>query len=164
MRLLALLLAVGLPAGDAPGDWANRIPAEDLKPAVRGEQVQVNPPPVTYRPEVYIPDPVAGDCESWRPLLEKYDMPFWLFRPIMWRESRCSNARNYNPRTRDDSFGVLQTNRWGGMGAVYDRNDIDRSFHATAEGGVAAAALLFHSCGSLGPWTPPYSCPGGWPS
>lgn len=141
-----------------------RVHHEGLLTAVRGTQVQVNPPPpVTYKPEVYIPEPVDFDCESWRPLLEKYDMPFGLFRPIMFRESRCSNVRNYSTRTRDDSYGVLQTNRWGSMAAVYDRNGIDRSFHATPEGGVAAAALLYHSCGTLGPWTPPYSCPGGWP-
>lgn len=134
-----------------------------FEPAVRGTQVQVNPPPppVTYDPEV--PEPVDFDCESWRPLLEKYDMPFGLFKPIMLRESRCSNARNYSTRTRDDSYGVLQTNRWGRMAAVYDRNGIDRAFHATPEGGVASAALLYHSCGTLGPWTKPYSCPGGWP-
>lgn len=133
-------------------------------PAERGDQVQVNPPVPTYKPEVYIPTPVDYDCESWRPLLEKYDMPFDRFRPIMWRESNCTNAFNYNTRTRDDSLGVLQTNRWGAMAAVYDRNGIDRAFHSTHEGGVAAAALLYHSCGTLGPWTKPYSCPGGWPS
>ena len=161
---LLIVLAMAEIVNAEPRGIHKGILAGDLQPAERGTQVQVNPPPPeTYKPEVYIPDPVDFDCESWRPLLEKYDMPFGLFKPIMFRESRCTNARNYSTRTRDDSYGVLQTNRWGSMAAVYDRNDIDRSFHATPEGGVAAAALLYHSCGTLGPWTKPYSCPGGWP-
>jgi hypothetical protein len=114
------------------------------------------------------PQPVKGDCESWRPLLEKYGLPFDRLRPIMWRESRCSHARNYNRRTRDDSFGVLQINRWGSLDRKWTAAGFPRWFMDTPEGGVAAAAFLYHACnrrgnGGLGPWTRPYRCRGGWP-
>ena len=147
LMVLVIVLSVATIAGAEP-----RPTHEGLRPAVRGVQIQTVPP-----------DPVAGNCESWRPLLEKYNLDLDVLRPIMWRESRCTNAKNFNSRTRDDSLGVLQTNRWGSMAGIYDRNGIDRAFHETAEGGVAAAALLYHSCG-LGPWTKPYKCPGGWPN
>ena len=79
-------------------------------------------------------------------------------RPIMYRESRCTNARNYNPRTRDDSYGVLQVNRYGALDAGWNSVGISRSYMATPEGAVHAASMLYHSCESLGPWTKPYSC------
>ncbi len=107
------------------------------------------------------PAPVDGDCESWRPLFDKYDLPFDLFRPMMWRESNCTNAHTYNQRTRDDSWGVLQVNTWHMRQAWADAG-FPVSYISTPEGGVAAVAFLYSHCG-LGPWTKPYSCSGGWP-
>ena len=114
-----------------------------------------------------VPAPVNGDCESWRPLFDKYGLPFDKFQPIMWRESRCSHVRYYNRRTRDDSIGVLQVNRWG-LDRKWTAAGFPRWFHDTPDGGVAAAAFLYHACnrkanGGMGPWTRPYRCPGGWP-
>lgn len=112
-------------------------------------------------PPAPTPQPTDFNCESWRPLFVKHNIPFDKFLPIMQRESRCSNARNYNVSTRDDSFGVLQTNRWGNLDAVWTRNGMSRSEHATPEGGVRAAAMLYRACGSMGPWVKPYTCPLG---
>jgi len=121
--------------------------------AERGQQTQVRPPP----PQP-VPIPTDWDCASWKPLLAKYGMPYDLFQPIMYRESRCTNARNYNPRTRDDSYGPLQVNRYGSLDAGWNSVGISRSYMATPEGAVHAASMLYHSCESLGPWTKPYSC------
>lgn len=121
--------------------------------AERGTQTQINPPPPPP-----VPMPIDWDCASWKPLLAKYEMPYELFKPIMYRESRCTNARNENRRTRDDSYGPLQVNRYGSLDAGWDSVGISRSYMATPEGAVHAASMLYHSCESLGPWTKPYSC------
>tara|TARA_R110002153_G_scaffold217468_2_gene369935 strand:+ start:1143 stop:1649 length:507 start_codon:yes stop_codon:yes gene_type:complete len=121
--------------------------------AERGLQRQVSPPPTQP-----VPPPTDWDCASWKPLLDKYGMPYELFQPVMYRESRCTNARNYNPRTRDDSYGPLQVNRYGSLDAGWNSVGISRSYMATPEGAVHAASMLYHSCESLGPWTKPYSC------
>ena len=134
-----------------PVTWAATVGS--YSPAVRGAQTQSSPPP--SQP---VPSPTDWDCASWKPLLAKYGMPYELFRPVMYRESRCTNTRNYNPRTRDDSYGPLQVNRYGSLDAGWDSVGISRSYMATPEGAVHAASMLYHSCGSLGPWTRPYSC------
>lgn len=146
--LAALLIADVAKAEPRPIHEGIHAP---LAKAVRGRQSPAVPPATN-------PAPVDWDCESWKPLLAKYEMPYDLFRPIMYRESRCTNARNYNPRTRDDSYGVLQVNRYGALDAGWNSVGISRSYMATPEGAVHAASMLYHSCESLGPWTRPYSC------
>ena len=126
--------------------------------AVRGTQTQIIAPPTPPTTMPPSSPPIDGDCASWKPLLAKYGMPYELFRPVMYRESRCANAHNYNRRTRDDSYGPLQVNRYGSLDAGWNSVGISRSYMATPEGAVHAASMLYHSCGSLGPWTRPYSC------
>lgn len=103
--------------------------------------------------------PVDGDCESWRPLLERYGIPFDEAQPVMWRESRCAMAHNGTASTRDDSWGPLQVNRWGSLAAWWDAGGYTADVMATPEGAVAAAAVLYHSCG-WSPWRKPYGCDG----
>ena len=134
-----------------PITWAATVGTNN--PVVRGNQTQANP-----LPPQPVQTPTESDCASWKPLLDKYGMPYELFQPIMQRESRCTNAHNYNPRTRDDSYGPLQVNRYGSLDAGWNSVGISRSYMATPEGAVHAASMLYHSCESLGPWTKPYSC------
>lgn len=124
-------------------------------PAVRGVQAQVNPPPPVLPPE-----PVDGVCESWRPLFVGFGLPWSVFRPIMWRESRCTNAHADRPSTGDDSFGPLQVNRYGRLAAHWDELGFDEAYMATPRGAVHAAGNLHRVCG-VHPWTD-YEC--GWPN
>lgn len=124
-------------------------------PPTRGSAVQVTDtvPPTT-------PAPIDGDCESWRPLLDRYGIPFDEARPIMWRESRCLiGAHNGSRRTRDDSFGPFQVNRFGSLADWWDSAGYTASVMSTPEGAVAAAAVLYHSC-RWSPWRRPYGCDG----
>jgi hypothetical protein len=118
-------------------------------------------PPVVITP-ITAPLPVDGDCESWRPLLDKYGIPFDEALPRMVRESHCTNAHNWNPDTGDDSYGPLQVNLAGRHRWWSDRG-FPVWFVETPEGAIAAAAFLWHAC-NWGPWTKPYSCWGRWPS
>lgn len=117
--------------------------------------VAVGPPPVPHPASVV----VDGDCESWRPLLESYGIPYDEARPIMWRESRCTMAVNVSHRTRDASYGPFQINRYGSLAAWWDGGGYTLDVMSTPEGAVAAAAVLYHSCG-WSPWQPPYGCDG----
>lgn len=61
-----------------------------------------------------------SDCESYRPLFEKYDWNVDTMMRIMYLESKCNpNALNDSPRTRDYSVGLLQINLYGNL--KYDR-------------------------------------------
>ena len=132
--------------------------AEVTETADRLARVAVGLPPVPPAPHpAHLV--VDGDCESWRPLLESYGIPYDEARPIMWRESRCTMAVNYNPSTRDASHGPLQVNRYGSLAAWWDAGGYTVEVMSTPEGAVAAAAVLYHSCGWM-PWQPPYGCDG----
>jgi hypothetical protein len=62
---------------------------------------------------------VAGNCDSF------HDTAIWAgwseaewprVRKLMRRESNCHpEAYNWNRRTRDNSYGMLQLNDWGGI-------------------------------------------------
>lgn len=126
-------------------------------------------PPVTISITVvdHIPPnviaPVDGDCASWQPILEKYGIPYdKKTKAVMWRESQCSFHHNYNPTTRDDSWGPLQVNIYGSLAEKYAAVGFPREYVSTVEGSVALAGFLYSHCG-WGPWTKPYTCPGGWP-
>lgn len=110
-----------------------------------------------------IPTPIDGDCESWRPLLERYRIPYDEALPYMRRESRCSMAWNGDASTEDDSWGPLQANRYGRLAAWWDSGGYTLAVMQTPEGSVAAAAVLYHSCG-WGPWhrSEGYPCYGDW--
>lgn len=98
------------------------------------------------------PTPKSGDCESWRPLFDRYGIPFDAALPLMRRESRCVvGAHNGNSGTADDSFGPLQTNRFGRLAAWWDSGGYTAAVMSTPEGAVAAAAVLYRMCG-WGPW------------
>jgi hypothetical protein len=127
-------------------------------PAARvGNAVQVTPTdPPPPRP---ILQPIDGACVSWAPMLAKYGIPWDEAQPVMWRESRCSNAYNGNAGTKDDSYGPLQVNRYGRLAAWWDEGGYTQAVMSTPEGAVAAAAVLYHSCG-WSPWRKPYGCDG----
>lgn len=98
------------------------------------------------------PTPKSGDCESWQPLFDRYGIPFDAALPLMRRESRCVvGAHNGNSGTADDSFGPLQTNRFGRLAAWWDSGGYTAAVMSTPEGAVAAAAVLYRMCG-WGPW------------
>lgn len=111
------------------------------------------PPPTTDPPGP--PQPVDGDCASWRPLLEFYRLPWDTFRPILWRESRCTNAHASD--SDDESHGGLQVNRIGNLGAAWDSLGFDHAYMHTATGAIHAAGVLYERCG-LGPWIRQYRC------
>lgn len=95
---------------------------------------------------------VSGDCESWRPLLDKYGIPFDEAVPIMRREAGCRvGAHNGNSGTADDSYGPFQVNRFGSLAAWWDSGGYTAAVMATPEGAVAATAVLYRACG-WGPW------------
>lgn len=48
---------------------------------------------------------VVGDCDSYVPLFEKYDLPVATFKRIAWRESGCNHTRFTNDS--DDLGGFL---------------------------------------------------------
>jgi len=95
--------------------------------------------------------PTDYDCESWKPLLDKYGIEFDEVEHIMWRESRCSHVVNNNPDTRDLSYGVFQVNRYGALARSWDAIGFPEDYMSTVEGSVHAASVLMEGCG-LGPW------------
>ena len=95
--------------------------------------------------------PTDHDCESWKPLLDKYGIEFDEVEHIMWRESRCSHVVNDNPDTRDLSYGVFQVNRYGALARSWDAIGFPEDYMSTVEGSVHAASVLMEGCG-LGPW------------
>lgn len=105
------------------------------------------------------PAPVDFDCPSWKPILEYYGIPYEQAERILYRESRCSFVHNYNPRTRDDSWGPLQVNRYGYLADWWDSAGYTADVFTTVDGAVAAAGALYAMCG-WGPWTKPYNCNG----
>lgn len=133
----------------SPGPVESVTQAADV--TARAERGSTIPGPTLPPPPTTIPPPVDGDCESWRPLLERFGIPYAEALPYMRRESQCSMAHNGNADTEDDSFGPLQANRYGDLAAWWDSGGYTRAVMATPEGSVAAAAVLYHSCG-WGPW------------
>lgn len=130
---------------DPPAAWPS-APAERL-----GNAIEV--PPATFPPAG-----VAGDCSTWRPLLEWFGIPFDEARPVMWRESRCDGyAFNGNASTGDESYGLMQVNRYRGLGDWWDSGGFTVEVMRTPTGSIAAAATLWHACG-WGPWIKPYGC------
>lgn len=124
-----------------------------LSPAVRGASFQVTP--------VVLPPPVDHDCDSWRPIVEQYGLPWDGAEWRMRRESHCSHAFNLSSASRDKSAGVLQVNFYGYLERMW--NDAGWSWEMVSgdpEAAVAAAGALYRMCGGWGPWTPPYSCGG----
>ena len=116
----------------------------------RGVQVAVAPPPT---PPATVPVTVPGECETWRPLVERYGMPWDWARPIMWRESTCSHAFADRPSTADLSVGAFQINYYAGSMAAW-WTDSGWPFELTTtdpEAAVAAAGALYAACGT-GPW------------
>ena len=117
----------------------------------RGVQVAVAPPPTPPTTTVLVT--VPGECETWRPLVERYGMPWDWARPIMWRESTCSHAFADRPSTADLSVGAFQINYYAGSMAAW-WTDSGWPFELTTtdpEAAVAAAGALYAACGT-GPW------------
>lgn len=153
VSLIVCLSSATVATGYSLGIGNGKGAAEVSQSASRGSQYQVN--------EIPVPMPIDYNCESWRPIFEKYDLPFDSFRYIIFRESRCSYQINLNRRTGDESYGPLQVNRIGSLGRWWDSGGYTIDVFLTVEGSVAAAGVLYKMCG-LGPWTKPYSCNGSY--
>lgn len=140
----------------------------DLELAVRGEQVQVNPPPPTNPPRREwtgsIPSyygSTTGCTQANATLIahamwdvSANDQQVHRMLNIISRESGCDSAAyNGNRRTGDDSWGFCQLNslagffRSGGILADYNR----WSFADDPRHNARACAALYARCG-FGPW------------
>lgn len=93
-------------------------PATASAPAVR-----VDPPASGPTPQSAVEpdDPIEtgfgiepGNCETFRPLMEKYGLPADKFLAIARRESNCL-PNVHNGRGRDDSYGLGQINTYGNL-------------------------------------------------
>lgn len=139
---------------DAPAASAGpaaTVTAPSPAPAERGVQVQVGPP--STPPPATVPTMVPGDCSSWRPLVERYGMPWAWAERIMRRESGCTHALADRPSTGDLSIGAFQVNYYSSsMAAWWAENGWTWDLVSRhAEAAVAAAGALYAACGS-GPW------------
>ena len=142
--------------------------AGEFEPAVRGGQVQVNPPPSTSPPQREwtgaIPSYYGGTtgCSQTNATLiaramwdvGANDAQVYRMLNIVSRESGCdSSAYNPNRRTGDDSWGFCQLNslagffRPGGILESYNR----WSFADDPRHNAQACAALYAVCG-FGPW------------
>lgn len=133
-----------------PPDVGPVATVTDSTTADRGVQVAVGPPPT---PPTTSPALIAGECESWRPLVERYGMPWSWAEPILWRESNCTHAFADRPSTRDLSVGAMQINYYDRSMAAWFAEagwpfDLVRS---DPEAAIAAAGALYAACGT-GPW------------
>ena len=82
--------------------------------------VRVDPP--AHEPSAGLPDdPIEtgfgiapGECEQFRPLMDKHGLPADRFLAIARRESNCL-PNVHNGRGRDDSYGLGQINTYGNL-------------------------------------------------
>ncbi len=184
MRRLVVAVAVAAVLSGVPSPGAaeprpihegiNTAAGGALVPAVRGPQVQVDPPPAEPPRGVWvgaIPSYYGGGTGCTQSLANLVAQAMWgvgandqqVYRMlnIVSRESGCdSSAYNGNASTGDDSFGLCQLNaragffRSGGILAGYDR----WSFASDPALNARACAALYARCG-FGPWTKPtYGC------
>jgi len=131
-------------------------------PAVRGEQVVVNPPPIVVEAGLYgLPYAPEGldDCAEMRFYFDQFDMPA-RFDQIGWRESNC---RNEDGVRTSCCHGYLQLNAnlhvrdhrlrdpYAECG-VYGNNDINSDTPDDKQRHACAASKLY---GLLGyqPWS-----------
>jgi hypothetical protein len=140
----------------------------EFEPAVRGTQVQVNPPPSTSPPQREwtgaIPSYYGGTtgCSQTNATLiaramwnvGANDAQVYRMLNIVSRESTCDSAAyNGNRRTGDDSWGFAQQNSLSGwfdpgqLLAGYDRF----AFATDPALNARAVAAMYARCG-FGPW------------
>lgn len=117
------------------------------------------------------PVPVAGDCDSWRPVLEHYGasseaVQFFVDGGILHRETRCG-LDTLNEDTYDS--GICQINpvhqragwfggrEFGPGGWLTNLHGLRVGVNTDDPAWAAACITLFNVCGT-GPWRPPYSC------
>ncbi len=149
--------------------------AGEFEPAVRGTQVQVNPPPSTSPPRREwtgaIPSYYGSTtgCSQANATLVAHamwdvganDAQVYRMLNIVSRESGCDSAAyNGNRRTGDDSWGFCQLNSLAGFfrsGGILEHSHR----YALADDprhNAQACAALYARCG-FGPWTKPtYGC------
>lgn len=181
---LAVFAMVGIPDGpSASGSAAvaaepvflstSSAAALPLPPAERvGTQHQVAdtvPAPASTLPAT--PVPVAGDCDSWRPVLEHHGataeaVAFFIDGGILHRETRCG-LDTLNEDTQDS--GICQINpihnqpgwfggrEFGPGGWLGNLHGLDAGVNTDDPAWAAACVTLFNVCGT-GPWQPPYDC------
>jgi hypothetical protein len=137
-------------------DAVSGLVVSGTTPAVRGTVVQATD---TVAPPATIPAPIDGDCATWRPLLERYGLPWSKFEPILVRESNCTNAHAVDGD--DHSHGGLQVNILSSATRrAFEALGFDHDYLHTVEGAIHAAGNLHLVCG-MAPWTT-YDC--GWPN
>jgi hypothetical protein len=167
LAVLVVLVAVARIAGAEPRPIHEGITGP-FDPAVRGEQVQVNPPPSTSPPRREwtgtIPSYYGSTtgCSRTNATLIAHamwdvsanDQQVYRMLNIISRESGCdSSAYNPNRRTGDDSWGFCQLNSLAGFfraGGILE--DYNRwSFAGNPRHNAQACAALYAVCG-FGPW------------
>ena len=167
----AIAAAVAGVAGAEPRpihEGINGPAGGEFESAVRGTQVQVNPPPVTSPPRREwtgaIPSYYGSTtgCSQANATLIAHAMwdvganddQVYRMLNIVSRESGCDSAAyNGNRRTRDDSWGYCQINSlasWFSPGALLE--DFNRwRFADDPRHNAEACAKLYSRCG-FGPW------------
>lgn len=79
------------------------------------QQDLVQPRPVDHPRAAAAPSiNTGGRCEQYEYLFQANGMPVGYFSAVSYRESRC-NARAYNGRGADESYGLLQINTKGSL-------------------------------------------------
>ena len=170
LAVLAVLVAVARVAGAEPRpihEGINGPAGGDFEFAVRGEQVQVNPPPTTITQRTWtgsVPAYYGRGTECTQANANLIARAMWdvgandqqVYRMlnIVSRESGCDSAAyNGNRRTGDDSWGFCQLNslagffRSGNILEGYNR----WSFADDPRHNARACAALYARCG-FGPW------------
>lgn len=167
LAALVVLVAVARIASAEPRPIHEGITGP-FDPAVRGEQVQVNPPPSTSPPRREWTGAIpayygsGSGCTQANANLIAHamwdvganDQQVSRMLNIVSRESGCdSSAYNGNRRTGDDSFGFCQINSlasWFSPGSLLA--DFNRWRFADDPGHNAlACATMYARCG-FGPW------------
>lgn len=183
---LGVFAMVGVP--DAPSASGSAQPAAGVyvsAPAA-GEAATVPLPPAERVGTVHqvadtlpepttttvpVPVPTAGDCDTWRPVLEHHGaspaaVEFFVDGGILHRETRCG-LDTLNEDTNDS--GICQINPIHNQAGWFGGREFGDGGWLTALHGLrtgrntddpawaAACVTLFNVCGT-GPWRPPYSC------
>lgn len=120
--------------------------------------VRLEPPPTTTTLPPPPPQWITFDCDSFKYLFDRHNLPWSFFKPVVYRESHC-DPRAYCDRyapcrsTTDRSYGLGQINMIGSLSAY--RMDLcnlnQESDLFNPEVNVACIAKLYAIAGTS-PW------------
>jgi hypothetical protein len=156
LRLLAPLIAL---VGCTPSQisawvqWNEQDPvaAQEYanRPEIQAELTQSSSDAPQF--QEYISGGQPGNCESYVPLFQKYNLPSSTFKAIAWRESGC-NHRSF-VRDRDDlGGGLLGINLRAGASNWYSWCGLTTANVTNAEVNVHCASEAYQRMG-MRPWS-----------